>query len=313
VPRPASAPSLFTRRFTVGRSGMLAFVLALVMIGAAASAPGAGAITFKDGKAFLPPQVRGPEGACLFVRPVVMTGVGTSHAKLTYLYQDFCAFPAKTSLEVRWGDEDWKQVEEVFTRTTYETLLTRDIRLGDLPRHTRISVRTRIDYLGETARTGSVSFKTDGDPARDLRATGKTPAVDHIGCNHCIYSVRLTATIPTTGNTVADAEWGRNGGYEKQQRFCATCGGSNVPMTCAEATENYRTCTWDFRWRLEYGEKKANERDFSLAQGYTYNLRLCLSNDIYEQEFGRQCTEQFEFKRVGEQEPSRQIDVGQSG
>jgi hypothetical protein len=273
----------------------------------------AGAITSQGDITFLPGTTRGMKGACLFVKTAEVREVGTTHALVHVLYKDYCAFPGKTSLEVRYGDGDWREVDQTYTKANPGTdWAERDVKISDLPRHSRIWVRTRIDYLGEPARGESVNFLTDGDPARDMHVVGTVPDWSN-SCLGCVVSFNLTAVLPAGDGSTAFADWGVGPGYSNSESFCGNCAGrlDNVKV-CSPFAENYQRCSWSFGWRLFSQPREAERAVYGLVRGLDYHMRLCLSNPIYLHEFGRQCSVDFALPAVGATREPIRIDVGQA-
>jgi hypothetical protein len=277
-----------------GRSGwtppawkrMLGFLL-LVATAALVVAPAAQA-TNGGSRGYLPDQ----KDWCLGVTAPELKDVGYLHAFVRLEYWDDCLFPAKSSIEIRSGDSGWQEVGSEYTQSTdrhTKKWNVRTIRLSDLRNNTRYYVRSRIDYTGDDAHTSELTFKTGGDPAREMRAQG------NLGAGQGDASIVLSAVIPDTGKITPSAIWTAPSGYDQfsgdypwseQTPFAG-----GLAHECHPFTDNYEKCTWQFKWRVSIGVPRPVP-PFMWKDGLAYRLRFCIKNSAYANEFGDQCTKE---------------------
>jgi hypothetical protein len=277
--------------------------LSVVAAVALLSAPAAEA-TDGGSHAYLPEK----KDWCLGVGAPELTGVGTRHALLRLEYWDDCLFPAKSSVEIRTGDGGWREVDSDFTKTgdrQSKKWTVRIVRLGDLRNDTRYYVRSRIDYVGDTAHTSDLTFRTGGDPAREMRAQGS------FGSGQGDVAISLSAIIPDAGKNVPSAVWVAPAGWE--QFSDEQVWKEEVPYLgkltreCHQFSENYSKCTWQFKWRVSIGIPRPIP-PFWWKDGLEYRVHFCIENNVYSGEFGVQCTKEFTVKPG----KATQVDVGQA-
>lgn len=268
---------------------MLGF-LSLVAIAALAVAPAAQA-TNGGSHAYLPEQ----KDWCLGVTAPELKEVGFFHALVRIEYWDDCLLPAKSSIEIRSGDGGWREVGSEFTKSSdrqSKKWSVRTILLGDLRNNTRYYIRSRIDYTGDDAHTSELTFRTGGDPARDMRAQGNLVA------GWADASITLSAVIPDAGKSTASAIWVAPNGFDQFSGDYAwsnqTPFATNLAHDCRSFTDNYEKCTWQFKWRVSIGVPRPVP-PFMWKDGLEYRLRFCIRNSVYAKEFGDQCTRDVTF------------------
>lgn len=290
---PRSAWPTATRRM----SAVLSFaVAAALLLAPAAHATDGG----KHG--YLPEK----DDWCLGVGEPEVTDVGTAHALVTIEYWDDCLLPAKSSIEIRSGGGGWQQVESEFTKSSdrqTKKWTVRKIRLSGLSNNTRYFIRSRIDYKLSDAHTNEVTFRTGGDPARDMRAQGTLTAQGYD------QSISLTAVVPDSGKITPRALWDAPSGYEQfsdeRNWNPDTPFAHNLRRDCQVFTDHYSKCMWEFRWRVSIGVPTPVP-PFMWKNGLTYRLKFCIKNSLYS-EFAEPCTKEVTV-RPG---TAQQVDVGQ--
>jgi hypothetical protein len=229
---------------------------------------------------------------CLGVTAPELKEVGYYHAVVRLEYWDDCLLPAKSSIEIRSGDSGWREVGSEFTKSSdrqSKKWNVRTIGIGDLRNDTRYYIRSRIDYVGDDAHADELTFKTGGDPARDMRAQGT------LGAGQTDASLVLSAVIPDAGESTATAIWIAPSGFDRFSGDAAwskeTPFASGLAHDCHPFTDNYQRCTWQFKWRVSIGVPQPTPR-FMWKDGLQYRLRFCIKNSVYAKEYGDQCTKE---------------------
>jgi hypothetical protein len=273
-------------------------VLAVTVVAVLVSAPAAQATD--DGQyGFLPDK----DSWCLAVTEPVLTDVGTAHAFVDIEYRDVCTFPAESSVELRTADSGWRRIESDFTKASSRNdkkYTKRTIRLSDLKNNTRYFVRSRIDYLTGKAVTNEITFKTGGDPAREIHAWGRTADWPND------QKLTLSAVIPDTAKNVPVGIWAAPSGYERFSNELVWKDDVGK-SSCSQLPDHYSRCTWPIEWKLGRGEPNPFPTWWWWRWGLEYKVRLCIRNSAYVESFGMQCTKEFSLI-AGK---STQVDVGQ--
>jgi hypothetical protein len=245
---------------------------------------------------------------CLGVDTPELRDVGYLHALVRLEYWDDCLFPAKSSIEIRSGDGGWSKVESEYTKSSdrqSKKWTVRNIRLSDLHNNTRYFIRSRIDYGTGDAHTSELTFRTGGNPAKEMRAQGTLPA------SQVDASISLSAVIPDEGKITPRAIWVAPSGYEQysdeQPWREQTPFASHLKRDCQTFTDNYSKCTWQFQWRVSIGVPRPVP-PFMWKDGLQYRVRFCIANSVYSPAFGDQCTKEFTVQPG----KAAQIDVGQA-
>jgi hypothetical protein len=275
-------------------------LVAIVAAGALLGAPAAEATNGGE-TAFLPEK----SDWCLGASEPVLTDVGTAHAFVRFEYWDECTLPASSSVEIRSADGSWHEVEAEHTKHSdlndkSRKWTKRTVRLSGLRNNTRYFVRTRIDYVFDDAHTNEVTFRTGGDPAREMHAWGSLSAWPNEA------KMSLSAIVPDTAKNIPVGIWVAHQGYE-QFSDEVDWKEDQGKSSCAQLPDHYSKCTWPISWRLGTGEPRPLP-PWWWRNGIDYRVRLCLKNTAYENEFGKQCTK--EFTVVAGRATT--IDVGQA-
>lgn len=264
--------------------------LALLSLAATAALFGVPAAQATNGGShgYLPEQ----KDWCLGVSAPELKEVGYHHALVRLEYWDDCLLPAKSSIEIRSGDGGWREVESEFTKSSdrqSKKWSVRNVQLSGLSNNTRYYIRSRIDYTGDDAHTSELTFRTGGDPAREMRAQGT------LGAGQGDASIVLSAVIPDAGKSTASAIWVAPNGYEQfsgeQPWSKQTPFASNLAQECHAFTDNYEKCSWQFKWRISIGVPRPVP-PFMWKDGLEYRLRFCIRNSVYTKEFRDQCTKE---------------------
>jgi hypothetical protein len=214
---------------------------------------------------------------CLKGKKIHAKDVGTAHVLFEYDYYDDCPAPARTWVEYRAGG-DWSETWSIFTKNTNDAFVTRDLRIGGLKRNTRYEMRSRIEFFGDRRSTDPVSFRTGGDPARDVVISGEAR-------DFGATSVRVRALVTTAGDNDVRLNINQIGGNRHHG------GGKLERISCDQRPGDYALCEWGAGLKLVRFAQDRPDHGFWTWAGSQYAANAVVSNSLYTREFGDQKTQ----------------------
>jgi hypothetical protein len=251
------------------RAGRLGFVV--VIVATAATVFGTSAIA-KDASRL----------DCIKSTPPEIQQIGPNQVRLAFKYNDDCAFPAQSYIELRGERGAWNasHYEQTVRTGTYPipTWRPREITIDGL-RGGRYQVRSGVKYFG-TDTSSAVDFTTQFQPARDLRAV-----VD--GGSRSLF-VTIRALTSPGGKNVPQIQYGRS------DRFPSwTDSLESQPAECTDAGNGRERCKWIGQFLVQDQECLGCGH---LERGVEYTFRVRYLNKVYVDAFGGQQTGTVTFR-----------------